>query len=245
MFENLLTLSAIVIFNLTREIREFHGENMYFNDDQTAQLNHLIRKIEQRTGVELVAAVIGKCDSYPEAPWKAFALTVATVSLIHLIQTIARPDWITIWSMQLALVFVLGAGAAVALLSVFWPAFGRLFLNRLRTETEAEQYARALFLEKELFKTRTRTGILILISLFERTVVIVPDSGIAGRLDAKALQAVISQMTPDLRKGDRFQALARGLSALEAGLVQTGFGPSRESDDQIKDTLIEEKGEDR
>jgi putative membrane protein len=218
---------------------------MYFNDDQTAQLNHLIRKIEQRTGVELVAAVVGKCDSYPEVPWKAFALAVSTIALIHLIQTIARPDWITAWSVQLALVFVLGAGAAVALLSIFWPAFGRLFLHRLRAETEAEQYARALFLERELFKTRARTVILILVSLFERTVVILPDSGVAGRLDTKVLQAIISRMAPYLRKGDRFQALAVGLSALEAGLLQAGFGPLRGSDDQIKETLIEEKGEDR
>ena len=245
MSENLLTLSAIVMCNLKGEIQEFHGDHMYFNDDQTAQMNHLIRKIEQRTGIELVAAVIGKCDSYPEVPWKAFALAAAAVALIHLIQVITRPGQISVWSVPLALVIVLGAGAGAALLSIFWPSFGRLFLNRLRTETEVEQYARALFLERELFRTRSRTGILILISLFERTVVIVPDNGVADRLDTNALQAVISQMTPDLRKGDRFQALARGLSSLEEVLVQTGFEPLRESGDQIKDTLIEEKGEDR
>jgi putative membrane protein len=218
---------------------------MYFNNDQTAQLNGFVSQVEKRTGTEVVAAVVGKCDSYPEIPWKAFALTATISALAYLIQTIARPDWTTTLSVQLALFFVLGAGAAAALLALFWPAFGRLFLNRLRAETETEQYARAFFLERELFKTRARTGILMMVSLFERKVVIVPDTGIAGRLDAKALQAVISQMAPHLRGRDRFQALARGLSALEAELVKAGFGPLRETDNQISDSLIQQKGADR
>ena len=41
---------------------------MYFNDTQTGRINDLIGKIEERTGIELVAAVVGKCDSYPEIP---------------------------------------------------------------------------------------------------------------------------------------------------------------------------------
>ena len=155
---------------------------MYFTNDQTAQLNDLIKKIEQRTGIELVATVVGKCDSYPEIPWKAFALAAAISGLALLVQALVRPAWTAGWSAQYAPVVILGAGAAVSLLSVFWPAFGRLFLNRVRAETEIDQYARAFFLERELFRTGSRTGILLLVGLFERRVVIVPDSGVAGRL---------------------------------------------------------------
>jgi putative membrane protein len=218
---------------------------MYFNNDQAAQLNDLIGKIERRTGIELVAAVVGKCDSYPEIPWKAFALAVAVSAMAQLIQAIVQPNWTADWSVQRTLVFILSIGAAVSLLSVFWPAFGRLFLDRMRAETEIDQYARAFFLERELFRTRTRTGILLLVSLFERRVVIVPDSGIAGRLEQKALQAVIHQMTPHLSRKDRFQALVKGLSALESELLQAGFGPAKKSDNEIPDELIQEKGADR
>jgi putative membrane protein len=218
---------------------------MYFNNDQTNKLNDHIRKIEQRTGIELVAAVVGKCDSYPEIPWKAFALSVAFSTLVHVVQAVVRPDWTATWSVQRALMLILGVGMAIALLSVLWPAFGRLFLSRVRTETEIDQYARAFFLERELFHTRARTGILLLVSLFERRVVIIPDSGVAGRLEQKALQTVIHQMTPHLRSRDRFQALVRGLSALEEELLKSGFKPGQKIENELADELIQQKGEDR
>ncbi len=218
---------------------------MYFNSDQTAQINDLIGNIERRTGIELVAAVVGKCDSYPEIPWKAFALSAAFGALVLLAQAIVQPGRAAEWDLQRAPVFILGIGAAVALLSIFWPACGRLFLDRARAETEIEQHARAFFLERELFRTRNRTAMLLLVSLFERNVVIVPDSGVAARLDRNALQAVIHQMTPDLRRKDRFQAVLRGLTALEAELVRAGFGPIPKTDNELADGLIQQKGEDR
>jgi len=218
---------------------------MYFNNDQTAQLNALIEKIEQRTGIELVAAVVGKCDNYPEIPWKAFALAVAISTLAQLVLAIVQPDWTLAWSEQYLLVLILGISAAFTLLSVYWPAFGRLFLDSIRADAEIGQYARVFFLERELFRTRARTGILLLISLFERRVVILPDTGVAGRLEQKALRAVIQQMIPHLRRRDHFQALFRGLSALEAELLLTGSGPAKKTDNELKDELIQQKGVDR
>ncbi len=218
---------------------------MYFNDAQAAQINNLVAQFEKRTGAELVAAVIGRCDSYPEIPWKAFALTFASASLLYLIYVIARPHWITEMSVQLGMVFVLGIGAAIALLSIVWPAFARLFLNRHRAETESEQYARSLFLERELFRTHARNGILLLVSIFERKVVIVPDSGIAGKLSNDELESVIAKMAPHLRGGDRLQAFVKGIEALETLMVRAGLGPSSEAGNQIPDAIIQQRGDDR
>ena len=177
---------------------------MYFTDTQSVQAEDIIRKIEEHTGIELVAAVVGKCDSYPEIPWKAFALAAA-VSAMPLPPQPAPAGPAP--QRPVRGIVILGAGAALALLSVYWPAFGRLFLDDVRAETETDQYARAFFLEREFFRTRGRTGILVLVGLFERRVVIVPDIGVAGRLDQK-LHAVIDAMAPHLRRKDRFQALA-------------------------------------
>lgn len=221
------------------------GNAMYFNSDQTARLNDLIKNVEQRTGIELVTAVVGKCDSYPEIPWKAFALAAALSGLAMLIQTIVRPGWTAGMSVPPSLFVIFGAGAAASLLSVFWPAFGRLFLDRRRAEAEITQYAKAFFLERELFRTRSRTGILILVSLFERRVVILPDSGAAGRIGQKALQAIIDEMTPHLRRKDRFEALARALSAIERELIRGGAGTLPKTGNELADEIIQQKGEDR
>ena len=51
--------------------------------------------------------------------------------------------------------------------------FGRLFLRQSRIDSEVRQYSESMFLRRSLFATSRRTGILILISLFERRVDIV------------------------------------------------------------------------
>ncbi|HOT45410.1 MAG TPA: hypothetical protein PLM53_11245 [Spirochaetota bacterium] len=218
---------------------------MYFNGTQASRINDLIEKIEERTGIELVAAVVGKCDSYPEIPWKAFALAASASSLAVLVQAFIGHGCALLRNPQFAAAFILGAGAISALLAVFMPAFGRLFLDRVRAETETEQYARAFFLERELFRTAGRTGILVMVGLFERTVVILPDSGVHGRLEQGKLHGVIAAMTPHLRRKDRCEAFMQGLAALEEELLQAGFRNTKKTDNEIADGLIQEKGEDR
>ena len=64
------------------------------------------------------------------------------------------------------------------LASVYVPAFARLFLRDSRATLEVSQYAKVQFLERELFATPERTAILVLVSLLERRVVILPDTGL-------------------------------------------------------------------
>ena len=58
-----------------------------------------------------------------------------------------------------------------------------------------------MFLERQLFRTRSRNGVLVLASLFERHVEIVADIGFDGRVDAAQWRSVVDTMTPALRGG--------------------------------------------
>ena len=55
-------------------------------------------------------------------------------------------------------IIIPAAGELAALLAIFVPAFGRLFLHGARCEAEVGVYAEALFLRRELFKTPHRDG---------------------------------------------------------------------------------------
>ena len=135
----------------------------------------------------------------------------------------------------LAMLFM---GAAAALAAVFIPPFARCFAGHARREAEARQYATAFFLDHALSRTQRRNAILVLAGVFERTVVILPDSGL--RLGADELQGVIARMTPQLAAGRIAPALRDGFDALEALLVARGFsGGGR---DEIAQEVIEEKG---
>ena len=125
-------------------------------------------------------------------------------------------------------------------MAVSLPRFARLFLNEHRKEVEVHQYAESLFLSRQLFATRRRSGILLLVSLFERQVILLPDTGISTRLSREAIQQIISLMTPSLASGSVARALEEGLEKLEEILAATAAGEALEN--ELPDEIIEEKG---
>jgi putative membrane protein len=215
---------------------------MYFTDDEEGRIQSTIEQIEARTGVQVLAAVIGKADHYPEAPWKAFALAASVASLVVAIRAALDPPWIAPVQAVVYAIAVLGVGAAAALATVLLPPLARILVPSARLEGEVEQYARACFLERGIFGTRERTGILVLVSLFERKVVILPDTGLATRLPAEALAAVVAQMRPQLSRGARFAALSAGLAALEKALLAAGLRGAPGAPDEIPTELTEDGG---
>lgn len=217
---------------------------MYFTADEEGRIQAAIEQVEARTGVQVLAAVIGRADHYPEAPWKAFALAASLASLGLAVQAILDPPWIAPVHAAFYAIAVLGVGAAAALAIVLLPSLARLLIPSARLEGEVEQYARGCFLEREIFGTRERTGILVLVSLFERRVVVLPDTGLAGRLPAGALAAVVARMGPPLSRGARFAALSAGLAALEEALLAAGFRGAPGAPDEIPTELVQDGGVD-
>src|SRR5512133_1847354 len=141
-------------------------------------LEKRIAEAEKLSKTQIILATVRRSDCYREIPWKAFALGTSTAGLIVLSLDLAFMEWIRNTTVIISIVATLAIGAFIALLTILLPGFARLFLPDSQAETETRQYAESLFLSRELFATEHRTGILLLISLFERTVVILPDKGL-------------------------------------------------------------------
>ncbi len=214
---------------------------MFLSDAEADAIDAQIGRLESRTGVQVVTAVIGKSDTYVELPWKAFALGAALAGFAVVLADMRWPQWGTSHTALIHATTILGAAAASALLAVFVPPFARLFLRATRRDLEVRQHAQSLFLTRELFKTRGRTGVLILVSLFERRVEILPDTGLHARVSEANWESVIARMTPRLREARPFPALQEGLAALEDLLASKGFQPGA-GPNELPDRPIEERG---
>lgn len=203
---------------------------MMLSDADRKSIAERAERLEARTGVEVVVAVVGRCDAYPEVPWKAFALFSALGALAAaVLQQGAVPAGLTF----------LVSGATAALAAIFIPPFARLFVGRERREAETRQYAAAHFLDRGVSRTERRNAILVLVGLFERCVVVLPDAGVP--LGEAELRHVVARMTPRPAAGRIAEALRDGLDALEALLAAKGFtGGGR---DEIAQEVFEEKGE--
>jgi putative membrane protein len=213
----------------------------FLDQAESAALEEAIAGLEAQTGVQLVTAVIGKADSYVELPWKAFALGTALAALVLVVADALSPRWTGAENALIFAVVILGAGATSALLAVAEPSYARLFLRATRRDLEVRQYAQAFFLRRELFATRGRNGILLLVSLFERKVEILPDVGLHARFDAADWRTVIDAMTPLLRERRCFGALRQGVARLQALLLAKGMSAAP-GDNELADRPIQETG---
>ncbi|MDI6743016.1 MAG: TPM domain-containing protein [Smithella sp.] len=209
-------------------------------EDEKNRLETLVVETEKRTGSQVVLSVIERCDAYPEIPWKAFALGCSIASVFALNMTMVNSFDSPEDAVMLALVMILAAGGGLALLCIFFPDFARLFLQKSRAATETRQYAESFFLSREMFATGRRKSVLLLVGLFERQIVVLPDTGLADKINDKAVESITVVMRPLLRSGKTAEALEAGLKKL-AEMIS---GPQTHCPwkNELPDDVIEEKG---
>ena len=205
------------------------------SEEERDSLNRKVEAAEKHTGAQIVLAIIERSDSYAEIPWKAFALGTSGAGLLVLLMNRMWPLPDPVMAALLAIVIMLATGAGFALLSVFVPDFARLFLHSHRAEVETMQYAKSLFLSRELFGTPERRAVLLLVSLFERRIVVLPDAGLNLKINQETIEKIIVHMRIYLNSGKTAQALETGLKKLEEVILSDG--PSHELPN-----VIEERG---
>ena len=210
------------------------------SDADRALLDKRIAEVEKQTGAQVVLASIVRSDSYVEIPWKAFAIGASLAGLAMMVLNLFVLGWISSLSIMLSLAAVLAFGVLLSLLSLLNPWFARLLLSPQRRETETMQYARSLFLSRELYATKDRRGILLMISQFERQVVILPDSGLAEQLREDVLNEIIAIMGRHLRQNELTEALESGLDGIRAALGPSGR--AKAGPNELSDEIIEEEG---
>jgi len=200
------------------------------------------RELEARVGVQVIAAMIGKADAHVELPWKAFAIGAALSGLVMVVADAIWPQWLTANAALLDTVTILGAGGASALLAIFFPAYARLFLRSTRRDFEVRRHAESLFLRHEMFRTRDRNAVLILVSCFERRVEILADVGLHRLVSEPEWRPIIMRMTPLLRERRFVDALQAGLAGAEELLAAKGMKAAPGTGNELPDRPIDESG---
>jgi putative membrane protein len=215
---------------------------MYLTRTEADAIEARTAALEAHAGVQVVTAVIGKADHYVELPWKAFALGVVLSALAVVVADWLRPEWVGAHIALMHVLTILGVGAVSALLAIYVPAYARLFLTTPRRDSEVRHYAQSMFLRRELFNTRDRNGILVLVCLFEHKVEILADTGLHGRVGEPQWRSVIARMTPALGAGRIAEALLQGLERLDEILREKGLNSQADTTNELGDRPIEERG---
>jgi putative membrane protein len=215
---------------------------MTLSEKEQQQINTLVGRFEADTGIQALAAVVGKSDAYPEIPWKAYAVGSSIGALVVVVFPLLLADWSIASTLAFHAMAILGAGAALAAATTFVPSVARVFLDRVRAQQEARQYALGLFVEREVFRTSQRRAVLVLVSRFERVAVIIADSGLAQYTPSADLERIAISMRELLVAQGAAAAFERAFDALRVLLARQAFVAGEAAANELEDTVFRESG---
>lgn len=182
-------------------------------DDVRTALARAVAAAEAVSSIEVVVAVRGR-----SAPYRTTALVAgALVAFVALAFTLFAPIPFSLWSILLD---PLAVGALVAIVVGRLPTLVRAATPRGVQEEAVLRAARATFLEKEVHRTRGRTGILVYVSLLERRVELVADVGVRDGAPPSVFAACEAAFAAAVQRGDG-PALARAIADLGTACAST------------------------
>jgi len=202
----------------------------FFTEEENARIRTAIEKAEANTSGEIVAMVVHRSDSYREAEILGAVLTAAFCGFLLEIAIqigfllFSNSGWgsgstldaelvlygVSLWT-YIPLVIVLFFPLRYLFRS--YEALKLPFVGRKRIEEAVRERAVLSFFEKELYRTRDETGILIFLSLMEHKVWILADRGINSRLPHDQWKGLARELSLGMREKRACEALCSVISS--------------------------------
>ncbi|HMI85051.1 MAG TPA: hypothetical protein VK550_13210 [Polyangiaceae bacterium] len=190
------------------------GTSAFTDKAAKAEVAGAIREIERVTAAEVVVAVRASSGHYRHTDYLVgFALSFAALLVFLFDSHEFSIDW-----MPLDSVFAFAIGT---LLSASVPPLRRTLTSSRLMRANARVAARATFVDLAIGRTSGRTGILVYVSMFERSVEVVADVGIDAAVMGAPFTRAIAALDAALHRGPSLPRFAEALRALGPILSHT------------------------
>lgn len=206
-----------------------------------ADLNRIkeaVAAAERQTSGEIVPYIVSRSASHEVAVWRGaglFALLAYAVVL--------GVRWFSGWGgsqltegMIPVLLIIVAAVIGAAL--VHWiPAAKRRFAGQVRLALATHRRAMQAFVEKEVFSTRERTGILLFVSLLEHRIEVVGDAGINAKVDTDDWIGVVTTIQQHIKTGQLAEGLVQGIHQCGHLLEKAGVAIRSDDTNELADDV--------
>jgi putative membrane protein len=209
-----------------------NAEN-FFTTDELERIRRTVDAAEAATAGEIATMVVSASDPYREGTVLGGLLLAGFVAFLQSVLL----HHVTVWFYVPVTVLLTFPSCAL------FRAIPRLrlpFVARARIREAVRERALRAFYEKGLYRTRDATGILIFISLLERTVWILGDRGINERITPETWQGLSVELSRGMRAGEACDALCRTIT--RCGTILAEQFPRRLDDtDELTDQVLFER----
>ena len=209
----------------------------FLSDDQRALVTAAVEKAEKLTAGEIVVMFISASYHYPMA--NVIGATTFAIPLA-LIFTPVIGGWLWIGNQNMWLF--------LGLLTVFFILFHeiikhlvwlkRYFISRKEIDAEVKEAAITHFFNHGLYRTRDETGVLVLISVFERRVWILADRGINAKVPEGQWDDIVKMITAGIRQKRSADAICEAVEKI-GELLKRHFPVKPDDSDELDNLIIE------
>ncbi len=208
----------------------------FFTQKDLDEIKETVRNAEREISGEIVPVIIERCSSYTIAYYRAFLSFALSAALaIILIDRWYSP--FIFYSPLITLPSVTAVAITGPLLLAMFPRLKKLFITNTFIEQSTQATADKFFLELEVFHTRARTGILILLALFERRIIIKADRGIAAVVEQKVWDELVKTFIIFSKQGDLKAGLIKIIHDCGALLLAKGFTKTADDVNELSDEV--------
>jgi len=199
---------ALVLLLVARAIarrRRYEALSVLGPADQEA-VRAAVADAEKKTHGDIAPVVLERSDPHPSAEWLA--------ALVSLVVGTALLAGVLPWDSPFALLACqLGLGALGFVLARAMPDVKRLFVSDARATALAEEQAVQEFHRAGVHRTRDAAGVLLFVSLLERSVVVLGDSGIHAKVGDAHWEATREAVLAGIARGSLRDGLLDGVRA--------------------------------
>ena len=208
----------------------------FMSGDDRSRLDDCIRQAEKKTSGEIVVMVVSSSYHYPQADaiGGVFFALPAALALMPLIGGWLWTGTQNVW-VFLGLFFILFPIAREVVKRTLW--LKRRFISTKEIDVEVNEAALSAFFKEGLYRTRDATGVLVLISVFERWVCVLADRGINERLTPDVWEKVVESIVNGIKKHRQADAICEGVGKI--GQILAAHFPIKPDDtDELKSVII-------
>ncbi len=223
------------------------GKRRLLSPEEQERVIECVKEVERNTSGEIVPMVVRASYHYPLAGVLGALLAALGLAILAGAWVTIRRGWGETYTVYDLWVFpaVFAAGFLI-LLEVLRraPALKRVFIAPEEMEEEVAEAALTSFYRRGLDKTRDRTGVLIFVSVYERRVQVLADSGIHAKVNPAVWEEIVGIVSVGIREGRQAEALCRAVR--RCGELLCEHFPCRRDDrgadagDELDNLIIEE-----
>ncbi len=216
------------------------GKGLQLTAEERERIRLAVQNAEQRTNAEIVPMIVSRSGLYRDAQHRAgLALALSVLTIFLTTELLWLPwGWHASNAAWLVLATILAYGGGVRL-GTFVPII-RLLTSADRMQGKVKLKAERAFTQHAIFQTRERTGVLIMVSLLEHQVYVLPDQWLVQRVPMERWSQVAQAAFDRLKTGDIAGGLCQSIDTCGMLLVEVCPGRPGDNPDELPNDLVQE-----